>query len=208
MNYPPRSPHRNLSTLLLAGIFLTLAFLSAPALRAEGVEYKLNDRVETNLSVFGWEKGTVVEVGTGDDAGKVKVLVDGRAKGFASWVKPESGFIRKLAGAAPAAPAADANTPPRLGKYDIFAFGAGGKHLYLGHFELQVGGKYRVSRTKAGEYFGEGTYAFDAAAKSVKWLSGPYKDEAGWVGGFEINRAGKSHEIRLRKTVLATNSVE
>jgi hypothetical protein len=176
-------------------------------LAAEAVIYQVNDRIESNLSVFGWQKGTVVEVGQGDKAGQVKILTDGNAA--AGWVSVNAmKFVRKLPGAAPAVPAFDANQPPRLGKYNILSFGVGGKNLFLGHLELLAGGKYRVSRTAEGNYFGKGTYAYDVATKKVQWLSGPYKDEADWGGGFEISREGKTHAIRLRRGTLATNSTD
>jgi hypothetical protein len=117
-------------------------------------------------------------------------------------------FVRKIPEAARAMAAGDAKQPPRLGKYNILSFGAGGKHLFLGHLELLPGGNYRVSRSADGDYFGKGTYAFDVAGKKVQWITGPYKDEAGWGGGFEITREGKTHSIRLRRGTLATNSTD
>jgi hypothetical protein len=115
-------------------------------LAAEAVVYQVNDRIESNLSVFGWQKGTVVEVGQGDKAEQVKILTDGNAA--AGWVSVNAmKFVRKIPGVAPAVPTFDANQPPRLGKYNILSFGVGGKNLFLGHLELLAGGKYRVSRT-------------------------------------------------------------
>jgi hypothetical protein len=106
------------------------------------------------------------------------------------------------------APATGAAGGPRPGKYNILSFGAvGNPPLFLGHIELQAGGKYRISRRAEGEYYGEGTYAFDAATNSVQWLSGPCKDD-GWSGTFTIERDGKTHKIRLRSTTIATNTVE
>jgi hypothetical protein len=187
--------------LLILAVFWTLP------LRAETALYKVNDRIESNLSVFGWQKGTVVEVGQGDKAGQVKILTDGNAS--AGWVSVAAmKFVRKIPGAAPAVSAGDANQPPRLGKYNILSFGAGGKHLYLGHLELLAGGKYRVSRSADGNYFGQGAYTFDVTGKKIQWISGPYKDQADWGGGFEITRQGKTHSIRLRSGTLATNSTD
>jgi hypothetical protein len=97
---------------------------------------------------------------------------------------------------------------PRPGKYNILSFGAvGNPPLFLGHIDLQAGGKYRISRKAEGDYYGEGTYAFDAATSSVQWLSGPCKND-GWTGTFTIEREGKTHKIRLRPTTIATNTVE
>ena len=104
--------------------------------------------------------------------------------------------------------AADAGLAPRPGKYNVLSYGAVGRPpLYLGHIELQAGGKYRISRTSKADYFGEGTYSFDAATSTVTWLSGPCKDD-GWSGTFTIEREGKTHKIRLRPTTIATNSTD
>ena len=97
---------------------------------------------------------------------------------------------------------------PRLGKYGIYSYGAvGNPPLYLGHFVLLSGGKYKVSRTSKEEYYGEGTYRFDAGASTVTWLSGPFK-ENGWGGEFTIDREGKTHKIRLKRTTIGTNSID
>lgn len=99
-------------------------------------------------------------------------------------------------------------TAPRLGKYNMLSYGAVDRPpLYLGHIELQAGGKYRISRTSKADYYGEGTYSFDAATSTVTWLSGPCKD-AGWSGTFTIEREGKTHKIRLRPTTISTNSTD
>lgn len=97
---------------------------------------------------------------------------------------------------------------PRLGKYGIYSYGAvGNPPLYLGHFILLPGGKYKVSRTSKEEYYGEGTYRFDAGTNTVTWLSGPFK-ENGWGGEFTIEREGKTHKIRLKRSTIGTNSVD
>lgn len=97
---------------------------------------------------------------------------------------------------------------PRLGKYRILSYGAVGKPpLVLGHFELQKGNVYKVF-LPGGKPAGEGTYAFDAATKAVVWKTGPYAMEKGWGGGFEIDREGKTHKIRLKRTTIGTNSID
>ena len=96
---------------------------------------------------------------------------------------------------------------PRLGKYNIYSYGAPtNPRLYLGHVELLAGGKYRVSRTSSGEYYGTGEYSVDASG-SVHWTSGPFK-ENGWGGQFAVKREGKTHDIRLTRSTVATNSIE
>jgi hypothetical protein len=97
-----------------------------------------------------------------------------------------------------------ASQGPRLGKYNIYSYGAVSAHpLYLGHFELMAGGKYRVSRVSSGGYFGEGTYRFDAATSTVKWTSGPYATPD-WGGAFSVE--GDRHRIALRSRTIATNN--
>ena len=93
---------------------------------------------------------------------------------------------------------------PRLGKYNIYSYGASGAHpLYLGHFELMAGGKYRVSRVSSGGYFGEGAYHFDAGTSTVKWTGGPYATPD-WGGAFSAE--GARHRIALRSGTIATNN--
>jgi hypothetical protein len=97
---------------------------------------------------------------------------------------------------------------PRLGKYRILSYGAVGKPpLVLGHFELQKGNVYKVF-LPGDKPAGEGTYAYDAATKAVVWKTGPYATEKGWGGGFEIDREGKTHKIRLKRTTIGTNSLD
>ncbi len=101
-----------------------------------------------------------------------------------------------------------AGQEPRLGKYGIYSYGAvGNPPLYLGHFVLLSAGKYKVSRTSKEDYYGEGTYRFDAGTSTVTWLSGPFK-ENGWGGEFTIDREGKTHKIRLKRTTIGTNSID
>ena len=207
---PLPTSRRPRSILRMVSYLLVLVLAAAITLRAAEPTYQLNDRVETNLSVFGWQKGTVVEIGKGDHEGQLRVHGDGFPNSYPGWVRLPSKFIRKLAGEAPAAaPAKDSATGPRLGKYLIYAYGAPNTpRIFLGHIELLAGGKYRLSRTTKADYFGNGAYSFDPASKRVEWISGPYKDEAGWGGGFEIDREGKTHTIRLRRGTIATNSTD
>lgn len=103
------------------------------------------------------------------------------------------------------APAADA-AEPRSGKYLIHSYGAVSKPpLYLGYFTLSEGGVYKVflPGDKPG---GEGTYEYDADKKAVKWKTGPYAKE--FAGEFTVEREGKTHKIRLKRTTIGTNSTD
>ena len=202
----PANRRRSLVVLAIYS-FMVFALTAITGHGAEAALYQLNDRVETNISVFGWQKGTITEIGKDSREGHVKVHGDGFPNNYPGWVQlpPNGKFIRRIEGVAPAPVEI---SPPRLGKYDIRSFGPGGKFLYLGHRELQAGGTYRVSRKSAGDYFGEGTYLFDAVTKSIKWLSGPYQEKADWSGGFEVDRGGKTHRITLRRGTIATNNTD
>lgn len=197
-----------------------------PAPAALKAGYQLNDRIEVNTT-GAWDKATIIEVGApgGEHEGEFKVHFDGYGANYDRWLLPV--YFRKIAGepatsaaprtdpaqpsATPAPPAAavmDSSTAPRPGKYTIMSYGAVGRPpLFLGHLELLPGGKYRISHTSSGGYYGEGSYSFDAATGAVKWLSGPCKDD-GWTGAFTVERSGKTHKIRLRSTTIATNTVE
>jgi hypothetical protein len=94
---------------------------------------------------------------------------------------------------------------PRPGKYLIQSYGAPTQPpIFLGSFVLS-GNSYK-SFLPGDKPAGEGTYRYDAAAKKVTWLSGPFAGQYG--GDFTIEREGKTHKIRLRRTTVATNSTD
>ena len=85
-------------------------------------------------------------------------------------------------------------------------YGAPGRPpLPLGSFDLSGGNKYQVF-LHGGKPAGAGTYKYDPAKSAVIWLTGPYVDQ--WDGDFKIERQGKTHSIRLRRTTFATNSTD
>jgi len=96
---------------------------------------------------------------------------------------------------------------PRPGKYRIFTIPtAKGIPLFLGWFELEKGGHYKA-HLPGDRLLGEGEYEYQAASKSVAWKTGPYKDDK-WGGRFFVTREGKSHEIYLKPSTRATNSID
>ncbi|MBE7462384.1 MAG: hypothetical protein HS116_02715 [Planctomycetes bacterium] len=101
----------------------------------------------------------------------------------------------------------DTSAGPRLGTYVIQSYGAVGRPpLVLGSLVLEAGGVYKVL-LPGGKPGGEGKYAYDAATKTVTWQGGPY--EADKFGGeFTVEREGKTHKIRLKRTTIATNSTD
>jgi hypothetical protein len=106
------------------------------------------------------------------------------------------------------APKADApeNAGPRPGKYTIYSYGATNRPpLVLGYFVLEKDGTYKAF-LPGDKAAGEGHYSYDSEKKAVVWKDGPYEKE--WGGEFSIDREGKTHKIRLKKTTIATNSTD
>lgn len=78
--------------------------------------------------------------------------------------------------------------------------------LNLGYVILEKGGTYKVF-LPGDKPAGDGQYSYNADKKAVVWETGPYeKDKFG--GAFEIDREGKTHKIRLKRTTIATNSTD
>lgn len=193
---------------------LCLTLLAPLQRAAAAVAYSLNEKIEVN-TLGSWDKATIIAVGKGEHEGEYKVHYDGWNASYDRWLMPV--YFRKLAGAPAstetkstaketAVPAPEkkdaAATAPRAGKYNISSYGrVGSPPLFLGHIQLQSGGKYRISRKASGDYYGEGRWSFDAASSSIQWLSGPCKDD-NWSGTFSVE--GKTHKIRLRSTTIAT----
>jgi hypothetical protein len=213
MKHLPR--HFRETRALLIGCCLVLALASSAVLGAEAASFQVNDRVQTNANGLGWIKGTVVEIGSGNQSGKVKVHADGYPDDF--WVRATmSSAIRKLVGESPAAEKAartnaaldqaEATTPPRLGRYLVMSFGAGANPLHLGYVELSAGGIYKYLNM-GGTATGQGQYEYDGGTASVRWISGPVFDNK-WGGKFDITREGKTHGIRFTRTTLCTNSTD
>ena len=99
---------------------------------------------------------------------------------------------------------ADEPAEPKLGRYNVRTYGASNRPpLFLGHFVLEDGGKYKV-HLPGGRLVGEGTYEFDKEKKEVKWLTGKYKDE-GWTGRVLVASDDKSLVIWLKSTTRATH---
>ena len=143
----------------------------------------LGDRIERYN--FGWHAGDVTELGSGKNQGEYLVKSDKFST--SQWTSPKdlrSAAVADAEKAETATIAATASHGPRVGKYDIFSYGT--IRLYLGHVGIMTGQKYRVSRTSAGNHFGEGIFTFDSAGRKIQWTSGPYASAGlGWcvLGG-------------------------
>lgn len=93
----------------------------------------------------------------------------------------------------------------RAGKYTILSYGATGKPpLALGSFVLG-NGSYEAFLV-GGKSAGKGRYDYSPETHTLKWSSGPYAGV--WEGDFTVERQGKTHKIRMKRTTIATNSVE
>jgi hypothetical protein len=96
---------------------------------------------------------------------------------------------------------------PRPGKYRIFTIPtAKGIPLFLGSFVLEKGGRYQAY-LPGDRMTGTGEYEYQPASKTVIWKTGPYQVEK-WGGQFFVTREGKTHEIYLKSSTRATNSLD
>jgi hypothetical protein len=207
-------------------IFAVLFFTTAPmtvslvpaqaAPQSASASRKVGDKVEARNVT--WCPATIIEIGSGEYSGYYKVHYEGFSNASDQWIKASN--IRSAAKTAAATDKAKqtssrqekgkqaAASAPHLGKYLIYSYGASDNiPLFLGHFELQSGGRYRASRRSSGGYYGSGRYSYDAATQTIKWLSGPYLRDK-WGGKFSVTREGKTHRIELRLRTVATNSTD
>jgi hypothetical protein len=162
--------------------------------------YNVGDRVEGYD--YGWNPARVTQIRAGRDSNEY--LLQYEKFSTARWYHPRD---MRLFGAGDAGKARDAAATaqgPRLGRYSIYSYGAvAAPPIYLGHFELYAGNRYRISRTSGEPYYGDGTYRFNAAASTVEWLSGPLAAPE-WGGAFKVEE--NRHRIALRSRTIATNS--
>lgn len=165
--------------------------------------YSLGDPIEAHD--LGWHAGTVAQLGSGPNQGSYLIKYDKFST--SRWFYPKD--LRSAAVTAAEKTekerlAATASLGPRLGKYNIYSYGAPGTvRLYLGHVEIMAGGKYRVSRTSEGNYFGDGTFTFQSTGRNIHWTTGPYATPE-WGGVFSVD--GGEHLIRLRSGTIAANN--
>jgi hypothetical protein len=94
---------------------------------------------------------------------------------------------------------------PRNGTYIILSYGTPTNPIRIGYFELS-NNKYTYYNM-AKKVLGKGSYTYDAANSTVQWTNGPFKNSQ-WGGGFEIDREGKTHKIRLNSVTIGSNSTD
>ncbi len=162
--------------------------------------YKIGDPVEGYD--FGWHPAVVKEIREGGKG--PEYLLQYTKFSSSRWYKPAGMRAAGAEDTGKVRDAAPAGNGPRTGKYLIYSYGAvSAPPLFLGHFELIAGGKYRISRTSGEPYYGDGNYRFDAAASSIAWLTGPLATPD-WTGKFSVE-AGR-HRVSLKARTVATNS--
>jgi len=159
--------------------------------------YQVGQKVEA-FNVI-WYKATVIGFGSGDLAGYIKVHYDEYSSSSDQYLKASSIRIQK-----------NTATPnfsggPRNGRYTILSYGNIYNPITLGYFNLNNGSYTYYDAAK--KPIGRGTYLYDANSKEVKWQSGPLRDY-GPSAGFEIDREGKTHKLRLKYSTIGTNSTD
>jgi hypothetical protein len=159
--------------------------------------YQVGQKVEAfNIT---WYKATIIGFGSGDLAGYIKVHYDDYSSASDQYLKASSIRIPK-----------NTVTPnfsggPRNGRYTILSYGNIYNPITLGYFDLNNGRYTYYDAAK--KPIGTGTYLYDANSKEVKWQSGPLRDY-GPSAGFEIDREGKTHKLRLKYSTIGTNSTD
>ena len=98
-----------------------------------------------------------------------------------------------------------ANAGPRTGSYTILSYGHNNAPTRLGYFTLSASTYAYYDMGK--KLIGRGTYTYSVTDKALTWTSGPFKDSNSG-GNFEIDRAGKTHKIRLNTTTIGSNSTD
>lgn len=117
------------------------------------------------------------------------------------------------AGDLPAMRSAQGDHPP-LGKYNVYTFDPYGNAEYAfdfelltapaqgkpGRYELQMG---RVARGERGQW--QGDYEYDATARRVRWLSGPFQRSELYRQDAKNPEGGKVVEKNGRWTIFLNN---
>lgn len=180
-------------------VFVTIIFLAsqfATAQQSNNGKYQIGQKVEAYN--VGWYKATVIEIGSGNYAGYIKVHYDG----YSSNQYISESNIRLLKNK----PADNYAAGPRNGRYTIRSYGGNIYNpIILGYFDLN-GGKYKYYDAGI-NLIGPGTYSYDESNKQIIWMSGELK-KYNSTAAFEISREGKTHTIQLKRGVPATNSAD
>lgn len=183
----------------LTGLFsFILVFTECAAAQQVNNTYQAGQKVEAYN--VGWYKATILEIGSGDKAGYIKVHYDDYSSASDQYLRIAS--IRT----AKTVTVGNTGAGPRNGKYIILSYGGNPRNpIILGYFNLNSG-KYSYSDAGMNQ-IGKGTYSYDAASKKVSWQTGRLA-EYNPTAAFSITREGKTHNISLRYGTYASNSTD
>lgn len=114
--------------------FFVLGIHEFTSAQQGGNVYKIGQKVEAwNIA---WYKATILEIGSGDKSGYIKVHYDDYSSASDQYLKESSIRIPKNA------PPDNRTSGPRNGRYTIQSYGGNGSNpLILGYFDLN-NGKY------------------------------------------------------------------
>jgi hypothetical protein len=163
-----------------------------------GVEFRVGQKVEAFNS--GWWKATIIEVGTGEMAGYLKVHYDNYSSASDQYLAVKN--IRPLKNKQ----ADNYGAGPRNGRYTIRSYGGNIYNpIILGYFDLK---NEKYTYYDAGEnLIGAGTFSYNATGKQISWLTGALK-KYNPDAPFEITREGKTHNVQLKRGTSASNSTD
>jgi hypothetical protein len=160
-----------------------------------GQAFNPGDKVEV-FNSGGWYAASIVKPGTNDFQGYYYVQYEKYTQG--QWIAAKN--IRRAGNAM-----VNTAAGPRNGTYIILSYGNPANPIRLGYFDLGNGTYIYYNLAK--KAIGKGKYSYDKDHKTLRWLSGPFKD-ANWGGSFEIDREGKTHKIRLNAATIGSNSTD
>ena len=178
-------------------IITMFSFIGISSYSQSNGKYSIGQKVEAYNS--GWYKASVIGFGSGDLTGYIKVHYENYSTASDQYLKESN--IRLIQEEAIVNYAGG----PRNGRYKILSYGNIKNPILLGYFDLNSG-KYNYF-SAGNQSLGSGTYTYDPVNKQVLWNSGPLK-EFGKSSGFEIDREGKTHKIRLKYSTIGTNSTD
>ena len=192
---------RSFAFRLVVSLFLgaSLSVLICPsAAVARNDELKVGDKIDAEP---GDHPATILEVSPSKTSFRIHYEDNAYPDGWlAVYMVEERDKQKKLDSLA--------TQGPRVGKYLMYAYGAGSVGLYIGYFELRPGGQYKVF-APGGKDIGGGKYGFDKTKTRIQWAGGPFASKD-WDGTqkFEVSREGKTHIVRLKRNTIGTNSTD
>ena len=179
-------------------LFITVIIFSINCLFSQSVpKYHVGQKVE--IYNIKWYPGYIISIGTGNYSGDYYVHYDGFSDASNQYISERNIQLPTV------------NKPdnykdgPRNGRYIILSYGSVTNPITGGFLDLNNGSYQYLNGAK--KVTGQGNYKYDPANKKVFWLSGPLT-QFGKSSGFEIDREGKTHKLRLMNATIASNSTD